>query len=120
MTMPGLAGRAVATPLEWHDGHLVPGLPSDDTGADRIDGAGHLVPDGPRRGDPVVHGSVGDLEVRPAYPGEGDSDADLTRAGLGGLVEPRSEDSVAVVVEGEVGHEGEATVCCENVSILQS
>jgi len=48
---------------------------------------------------------VGDLEVGPANPGEGDSDADLTRTGLGGLIEPRSEDPVAVVVDGEICHE---------------
>ena len=110
MTMAGPAGRAVAAPLERHDGHLVAGLPTRDTGADRIDGAGHLVTDGPRRGDAVVHGSVGDLEVCPAYPCEGDGDADLARAGLGGLVKPRSEDPVAVVVESEMCHDGDSSM----------
>jgi hypothetical protein len=47
----------------------------------------------------MVHGSVGDLEIRAAYPRERHGDPDLTRAGLGGLIETRPEDSFSVVFD---------------------
>lgn len=79
MSMADPARRALPTPLQRHDAHGITHRPPLDSLAEGSDPTGHLMPNGRRRVDSVVHVPVQDVQVSPADTGVRHRNPDVVR-----------------------------------------
>ena len=101
VVVPGAARRTVTAPAQRHHGQRVTDGPVGDIRAQRGNATRHLVSEHGVRRHPAGHGSVEDVQVRPADAGIGDGDLCLSRTGWRGHRFPDSNHTGTFVVSGQ-------------------